>query len=92
MTVATGEANEPSTTEPLPATEGEVVGNPAEAEKAPTPTPNVEEVLGFALPPNTVNSVTQAGVATRLVIPKLNLDAPVLIAPIKNQTWKVDHL
>lgn len=52
----------------------------------------VEEALGFSLPPNSVNSVTQEGVGTRLVIPKLNLDAPVLLAPIENQTWKVDHL
>jgi LPXTG-site transpeptidase (sortase) family protein len=96
MTLATGEANEPSTTEPPPTPEEEVAEivkhHPVEAEEAPTATPNVEEVLGFALPPNTVNSVTQTGVATRLVIPKLNLDAPVLIAPIENQTWKVDHL
>jgi LPXTG-site transpeptidase (sortase) family protein len=96
MTIATEKANEPSTVEPPSApeppspSEGEVAG--IEAEKTPAPTPNVEEVLGFALPPNTVNSVTQTGVATRLVIPKLNLDAPVLIAPIENQTWKVDHL
>ncbi|MFN8454090.1 MAG: sortase [Anaerolineae bacterium] len=52
----------------------------------------VAQTLGFSLPPGSVNSVTQQGVATRLVIPKLNLDAPVVIAPIKDQTWQVDHL
>lgn len=58
----------------------------------PSPTPNVEKILGFALPQGAVNSVTQQGVATRLIIPKLNLDASVVISPIKNQTWQVDHL
>jgi LPXTG-site transpeptidase (sortase) family protein len=97
LAIATKEANESSIAEPPSASEVEVGGietenHPAGVEKVLTPTPNIEEVLGFALPPNTVNSVTQTGVATRLVIPKINLDAPVLIAPIENQTWKVDHL
>jgi LPXTG-site transpeptidase (sortase) family protein len=52
----------------------------------------VEQALGFALPPGSVNSITQEGVATRLVIPKLNLDAPIILSPIEEQTWKVDHL
>ncbi|MBN1995484.1 MAG: sortase [Anaerolineae bacterium] len=65
---------------------------PAEIQATPSPTPDVEKVLGFALPANSVNSVTQQGIATRLLIPKLNLDAPVLLAPIQNQTWQVDHL
>jgi len=30
--------------------------------------------------------------ATRLVIPAMNLDIPVTISPIVNQTWQVDHL
>ncbi len=30
--------------------------------------------------------------ATRLVIPALDLDIPVTISPITNQTWQVDHL
>ena len=58
----------------------------------PTPTPDVEEILGFDLPDGAVNSITQEGVATRLLIPKLNLDAPVVVSPIKDQTWQVDHL
>lgn len=57
-----------------------------------TPASIVEQVLGFALPPGSVNSVTQEGIATRVVIPKLNVDAPVVLAPIQNQTWQVDHL
>jgi LPXTG-site transpeptidase (sortase) family protein len=31
-------------------------------------------------------------VATRLVIPKLNVDAPVILSPLEGQSWKVDHL
>ncbi|MCB0172316.1 MAG: sortase [Anaerolineae bacterium] len=52
----------------------------------------VENALGFSLPVGSVNSITQEGVATRLVIPRLNLDAPVVLSPIENQTWKVEHL
>ena len=66
---------------------------PAEPVKpAPTADPKVQEVLGFALPAGSVNSVTLEGAATRLVIPKLKVDAPVLLAPIKNQTWQVEQL
>lgn len=52
----------------------------------------VEQALGFDLPPGSVNSITQEGIATRLVIPKINVDAPVTLAPIQNDTWQVDHL
>lgn len=58
----------------------------------PAPADIIEEVLGFALPAGSVNSVTQEGVATRVVIPKIGVDAPVLLSPIKDQTWQVDHL
>lgn len=47
---------------------------------------------GFALPPNTADSITGEGGATRVVIPRLNLDAAVVVAPIENETWKIDHL
>jgi LPXTG-site transpeptidase (sortase) family protein len=30
--------------------------------------------------------------ATRLVIPAMGLDIPVIISPIENQTWQVEHL
>ncbi|MCB0208421.1 MAG: sortase [Anaerolineae bacterium] len=52
----------------------------------------VEEALGFSLPVGSVNSITHEGVATRLVIPRLNLDAPVVLSPIENQTWAVEDL
>jgi sortase A len=31
-------------------------------------------------------------VATRLVIPAINLDTPVVLAPREGDTWEVDHL
>lgn len=52
----------------------------------------IQNALGFSLPIGSVNSITHEGVATRLVIPKLNLDAPVVLSPIENQTWQVDDL
>jgi len=52
----------------------------------------INQALGFSLPAGSVNSITQNGVATRLVIPKLKLDRSIIISPIKNQTWQVDHL
>lgn len=61
-------------------------------ESGPASPEEVEQQLGFTLPAGSVNSITQEGVATRLVIPKLELDAPVILSPIENQTWKVDHL
>jgi LPXTG-site transpeptidase (sortase) family protein len=64
----------------------------SEAAAPAAPADPVEQALGFALPPGSVNSVTQEGIATRLVIPRLNLDAPVVLSPLKDQTWQVDHL
>jgi len=76
-------------TAPEPANNNE---QSAKSAAAPLATPDIAAELGFALPPNTVNSITQQGVASRIVIPKLKLDAPVMIAPIKDQTWDVSHL
>ncbi len=52
----------------------------------------LEEALGFSLPPGTVNSITHQGVATQLFIPRLNLNSNVTLAPIEDQTWKVADL
>jgi LPXTG-site transpeptidase (sortase) family protein len=51
----------------------------------PKPTPTSPPLAAAPL-------VTQPGSGTRLVIPKLSLDTPVLYAPVKNGTWQVDHL
>ncbi len=85
--------NQTTPSSPENAAEPEAGGSqPAEALAAPSPTPDIEAALGFALPPDTVNSVTRQGIATRLVIPTLNLDAPVTLSSIKNQTWDVAQL
>jgi LPXTG-site transpeptidase (sortase) family protein len=90
---ASSEVDTQAATPVLAAPQPEAVA-PLQPAVASTPlTPEqVEQALGFALPPGSVNSITQEGVATRLVIPKLNLDAPVILSPIENETWKVDHL
>ena len=82
------EVDEVSALEQSPS-ETENLASPVEASPL---TPDVAEILGFDLPDGAVNSITQEGVATRLLIPKLNLDAPVVVSPIKDQTWQVDHL
>jgi LPXTG-site transpeptidase (sortase) family protein len=61
---------------------------PAEA----VATATVEAAPNYTLPPGSVNSLTQEGVGTRLVIPRLNLDAPIIFAPLNGQSWQVDHL
>jgi len=61
----------------------------------PLPTATVDEIAkvrGFALPVGSVNAVTKEGVATQLVIPKLKLDASVVLSPIENGTWEVESL
>ena len=53
-----------------------------EIDTAPSPQPQ---------PPPTIAPEYIAPV-TRVVIPRLNLDSPVALSPLENQTWKVDHL
>ena len=43
-------------------------------------------------PPPAIIPDGYAAPVTRVVIPRLNLDAPVALSPLENQTWKVDHL
>lgn len=63
-----------------------------EAEALGAEPPPAEIVEALDLPPGSVNATTQEGVATRFVVPKLELDTPVVISRIKNQTWEVEHL
>ncbi len=58
----------------------------------PTPLSTPTPVATPTSPPPPTAIMTQPGVATRLVIPKLDLDTPILFAPIENQTWRVSHL
>lgn len=93
---STEEPASPPQSEPAVTPEAEMAtdNHPPQAETPPLPTStlDVEQVLGFTLPPGSVNSVSQENIATRLVIPALGLDAPVVLSPIENQTWQVDHL
>lgn len=54
-----------------------------------TPSPTATATATATLTPTPEQ---QQGSDTRLVIPKLNLDRPVIFAPIENETWRVDHL
>jgi LPXTG-site transpeptidase (sortase) family protein len=60
---------------------------------APSPTalaePRIEQAIESPIRPN---SPLPERPATRLVIPAMELDAPVVVSPIVNQTWKVDDL
>lgn len=50
----------------------------------PSPTPS--------LTPTPTPIVAYPGMATRLVIPKIDLDSPIVLAPVVNGSWAVDHL
>jgi LPXTG-site transpeptidase (sortase) family protein len=53
------------------------------------PGPQIEQALESPIRPN---SRLPERPATRLVIPAMELDIPVIVSPIVNQTWKVDEL
>ncbi|GAB4546364.1 MAG: hypothetical protein Kow0063_40750 [Anaerolineae bacterium] len=66
---------------PLPA----VTGSDSQGESQP----QVETAIESPIHPG---SPLPERPATRLVIPALDLDIPVTLSPVVNQTWKVDHL
>lgn len=70
-----------------------VTSNPPPAPMEPAPQvetqPQIEAALESPIRPS---SPFPERTATRLVIPALDLDIPVTLSPIVNQTWKVDHL
>lgn len=57
--------------------------SPSIAEPVAATTPLPQPVSGLSLPEQQ---------ATRLVIPSLSLDVPVLFAPIEGDTWQIEHL
>ncbi len=85
-------AESPVVGEAAPNLEAEANAQSAGTETQSITTEEIEETLGFAIPEGAVNSVTNVGLANRLIIPKLNVNAPIVLSPIENQTWKVDHL
>lgn len=60
---------------------------------SPTLPPTADSSAGeLNLPAGSVNSLTKQGLATKLVIPKINVESSIVLAEIKNGTWEVDHL
>jgi len=65
-----------------------------------TPEPTVETITqaevadtqALSLPVGSVSVNNSVGLASKLVIPKLDLDVPVVLAPIRDGTWAVEHL
>ncbi len=58
----------------------------------PTPWPTATPTATPTTTPTPTPIVAYPGMATRLVIPKIGVDAPIVLAPIINGTWAVDHL
>ena len=52
----------------------------------------VTDTQAVSLPAGSVSVNNSVGLASKLVIPKLELDVPVVLAPIRNGTWEVGHL
>ncbi|MEJ2558609.1 MAG: sortase [Anaerolineae bacterium] len=78
----------------LPPTEPPAANTPSQfITSAPSPTamaePQIEQAIESPIRPN---STLPERPATRLVIPAMELDVPVIVSPIVNQTWKVDEL
>lgn len=71
-----------------------IAAGPTSTPTLPAPTSPTATPDPTATPPSLLAAplVTQPGSGTRLVIPKLSLDTPVLYAPVENGTWRVDHL
>lgn len=85
---------EPSATEVLPPSLPESV-TPIPSPMAAESNPHAESeppTETFIESPIRPSSPLPQRPATRLVIPAMDLDIPVTISPIANQTWQVDHL
>jgi len=52
----------------------------------------VQPVAATAAAPVALTPPPPDATAMRLLIPRLNLDAPVIVAPVAGQTWQVSHL
>lgn len=58
----------------------------------PTATPTSEPEPAPIIPTAAAPAAAPAGLATRLVIPAIGLDAAVVLAPRQGDTWQVDQL
>jgi sortase A len=91
---ASTEARATEAPSPPPPTEPPAVNTPSQSiTSAPSPTAMAEPEIEQAIEsPIRANSSLPERPATRLVIPAMELDVPVIVSPIVNQTWKVDDL
>jgi sortase A len=91
---ASTEARATEAPSPPPPTEPPAVNTPSQfITSAPSPTAMAEPQIEQAIEsPIRANSPLPERPATRLVIPAMELDVPVIVSPIVNQTWKVDDL
>ncbi|MCG3209106.1 MAG: hypothetical protein FOGNACKC_02725 [Anaerolineae bacterium] len=81
--------NLPSFSDPLPAGSRAPGSSPAGPGAAPLA---ANSAFAPASAPGGVIPATPDTAQTRLVIPRLNLDTPIIPAPIVGQSWQVDHL
>ena len=84
----------PTPSLPVPAHEKTLVPTytPAPDDKPLATTPTTQLTETPSIPEPTVEVVERAPPATRLVIPTLGIDAPVVEVPITNKTWDVSGL
>jgi sortase A len=59
---------------------------------APVVTPHIEQQPAPAAPISAPPAANSGGIATRLVIPAIGLDTPIVLAPYHGDSWRVDHL
>jgi LPXTG-site transpeptidase (sortase) family protein len=74
---------------PIPELESQAV---EAALSVPLTVEDGDQASAFASPVELANALLLQGITDRMVIPKLNLAAPIVDSPIENETWKVDHL
>jgi sortase A len=94
IVAASTEARATEAPPPPPPTEPPAVNTPSQViTSAPSPAamaePQIEQAIESPIRPN---SPLPERPATRLVIPAMELDVPVIVSPIVNQTWMVNDL
>ena len=85
----------PAATPTLRPTEPPTMSVPTPLSTVSVPTPETTptaQIASFVESPIRPGSPLPERPATRLVIPAMQLDAPVIMSPIVSQTWQVDHL
>jgi LPXTG-site transpeptidase (sortase) family protein len=90
---ASTQAPLPETAPTLSPTDGSPANEPPPTVPAssPLPAPTSQLEQGIESPIRAGSPLPERP-ATRLVIPAMGLDVPVILSPIVNRTWQVDHL